>query len=559
MAGKIKKMIDIIIQERSHGNPAIAEMTKAKLLLKGINPNKFSSSAEDDPAIMEKLMTISKQLNNIKPNCTKSNIKTAYSQKTAEEDAVSDISQQFDDFGIKILIYFASSFYDQEILSRLMQTAFKDSIVFGCSTAGEITSGKLLRNSVAAMAFNSNIFSDARVEIVDLADEAKNVENAFASFETYYNESSYTMDSKRYLGIILIDGISMKEEKVMDLIGNRTNVFFAGGSAGDDMKFARTYIYADGRALTKTAILVLLKMNEHSEFGIIKTQSFRALDKVLIANKVNAEKREVIEFNGKPAAVAYAEAVGAASTEDVTKYFTTNPVGLIAGESEIFVRSPREISGTNISFYSNLLEGMEVRLLESTNIIEDTKEALDAKINKIGRIDGIIHFGCILRRIELEKENRLEEYGAIFSDIPTVGFSTYGEEYIGHINQTATMLVFKHHAAKSTNEVFTDFKARQNRKDMERILEEVLNKNRELAALVQARSQQLEDTTAALKDFNLMLEDEITERTKREEEIRYLSYHDKLTGLYNRRFYEEEIRRIDKESNLPISIITWAT
>jgi diguanylate cyclase (GGDEF)-like protein len=34
-----------------------------------------------------------------------------------------------------------------------------------------------------------------------------------------------------------------------------------------------------------------------------------------------------------------------------------------------------------------------------------------------------------------------------------------------------------------------------------------------------------------------------------------MSYYDSLTGLYNRRFLEEEIRRIDTESELPISII----
>jgi diguanylate cyclase (GGDEF)-like protein len=42
---------------------------------------------------------------------------------------------------------------------------------------------------------------------------------------------------------------------------------------------------------------------------------------------------------------------------------------------------------------------------------------------------------------------------------------------------------------------------------------------------------------------------------KRKEEIIYLSYHDKLTGLYNRRFFEEEIKRMDVEKNLPLSII----
>ena len=48
---------------------------------------------------------------------------------------------------------------------------------------------------------------------------------------------------------------------------------------------------------------------------------------------------------------------------------------------------------------------------------------------------------------------------------------------------------------------------------------------------------------------------DITERKEKELEIIHLSYHDKLTGLYNRRFCEEKIRRLDTDINLPISII----
>lgn len=48
---------------------------------------------------------------------------------------------------------------------------------------------------------------------------------------------------------------------------------------------------------------------------------------------------------------------------------------------------------------------------------------------------------------------------------------------------------------------------------------------------------------------------DVTDRKKREDENRFLSYHDPLTELYNRRFYEEEIQRLDTERNLPISII----
>ncbi|SPF56229.1 hypothetical protein SBF1_8970002 [Candidatus Desulfosporosinus infrequens] len=48
---------------------------------------------------------------------------------------------------------------------------------------------------------------------------------------------------------------------------------------------------------------------------------------------------------------------------------------------------------------------------------------------------------------------------------------------------------------------------------------------------------------------------DITDRKKKDAENIYLSYHDALTGLYNRRFYEEEIKRLDTDRNLPISII----
>ncbi len=48
---------------------------------------------------------------------------------------------------------------------------------------------------------------------------------------------------------------------------------------------------------------------------------------------------------------------------------------------------------------------------------------------------------------------------------------------------------------------------------------------------------------------------DITEYKQREEEIKFLSYHDQLTGLYNRRFYEEELKRLDTKRNFPISIM----
>ncbi len=51
--------------------------------------------------------------------------------------------------------------------------------------------------------------------------------------------------------------------------------------------------------------------------------------------------------------------------------------------------------------------------------------------------------------------------------------------------------------------------------------------------------------------INTMLD----ERRKYENEIKHLSFHDYLTGIYNRAFFEEELSRLDTERNLPLTIV----
>jgi diguanylate cyclase (GGDEF)-like protein/PAS domain S-box-containing protein len=48
---------------------------------------------------------------------------------------------------------------------------------------------------------------------------------------------------------------------------------------------------------------------------------------------------------------------------------------------------------------------------------------------------------------------------------------------------------------------------------------------------------------------------DVTERKEAENEVLYMSYHDQLTGLYNRRFFEAEFERLNTERFMPISLI----
>ncbi|MHB1483901.1 MAG: sensor domain-containing diguanylate cyclase/phosphohydrolase [Saccharofermentanales bacterium] len=52
-----------------------------------------------------------------------------------------------------------------------------------------------------------------------------------------------------------------------------------------------------------------------------------------------------------------------------------------------------------------------------------------------------------------------------------------------------------------------------------------------------------------------VISQDVTQRKQEEKEILYLAYHDQLTGLYNRRYYEEALAKIDTKSNLPISLV----
>ncbi len=64
---------------------------------------------------------------------------------------------------------------------------------------------------------------------------------------------------------------------------------------------------------------------------------------------------------------------------------------------------------------------------------------------------------------------------------------------------------------------------------------------------------QTEETTEDI--LIMMILTDITERLKAEEKIRFLSYHDKLTSLFNRAHVEAVLPELEKPDSLPISII----
>jgi diguanylate cyclase (GGDEF)-like protein/PAS domain S-box-containing protein len=65
------------------------------------------------------------------------------------------------------------------------------------------------------------------------------------------------------------------------------------------------------------------------------------------------------------------------------------------------------------------------------------------------------------------------------------------------------------------------------------------------AAPIKDRDENVTGAVIVFRDFT----------DKREKQIEYLSFHDHLTGLYNRRYMEDSMKRLDSKRNIPFSII----
>jgi diguanylate cyclase (GGDEF)-like protein/PAS domain S-box-containing protein len=81
-----------------------------------------------------------------------------------------------------------------------------------------------------------------------------------------------------------------------------------------------------------------------------------------------------------------------------------------------------------------------------------------------------------------------------------------------------------------------------------------INRNNGSIVIVEANKGKLTDLDGNGIGFVINLRD-ITSRKILEDELKFLSYNDKLTGLYNRRYFESELNRLSKSRNYPISIV----
>ncbi len=341
-------------------------------------------------------------------------------------------------FAPKMILFFASSEFDGSAPAAELQKAFPDCRIIGCCSHSEYCNSDYTNHSVSLMAMDGESVSDCYVSVVENLTAEPDVKAVVADMEAHFGGSEEIFNNfDRYAGIILFDSSVKMEEWFMDRLGMATDILFVGGSSSA-AENGVTHVYADGKSYSNAAVLAILKTV--NGYDVIKTQSACVMsERKLEVTKSDLKNRILYEFDNRPCGEVYAEMLNV-PVDKIADYFVSNPLGIVSGE-EIFVRTFNEIQPEGITLHCGLPEGSEINVLKIGDIIADTKAALDSVITY--EPAGVINFNCLYRTFEILNKNLVKPYCELWGRYNSIGCSTGGEAYLGHINETSTVLVIK--------------------------------------------------------------------------------------------------------------------
>lgn len=353
-------------------------------------------------------------------------------------EAALQAQKALEGFAPKLILFFASSQYDSSHPAEELQAAFPDCALIGSTSHSEYCGSQFTSGSISLMAMDHDSVEDVCIQVVedigsqpDLHGTVDQMRQHFGGTDELFNHFD------RYVGIVLLESSAKAEELFMDHLGTATDLLFVGGSSSA-AENGVSRVYANGKSYTGAAVLALMK-TVHG-YDILKTQSASLFsERKLTVTHSDLKNRILYEFDYRPCGEVYAQILGI-QEEDISRYFVSNPLGIVA-EDEIFVRTFDQIQGDGITLHCGLPEGAEIHVLKIGDIVQDTQKALDAVISY--QPAGVINFNCLYRTLEILNKNLVEPYCALFGRYPSIGFSTSGEAFLGHMNETSTILVIK--------------------------------------------------------------------------------------------------------------------
>jgi hypothetical protein len=358
--------------------------------------------------------------------------------------AIGELHGQIGGEGLAFALIFCSPQYDLVAVSAAIRHHFGETAVFGCTTAGEITPFGYISGGMSGIGFPAGEFSVVPTLFLGL----KDFKIAMAIDQTRHamerraeSMAGGSMRSGDTFALLLIDGMSMREEQLASAVGNTLNGMpLVGGSAGDGMDFNRSHVFCGHHFIADAAVLLLVTTRRR--FSVFKTEHFVPTGSKMVVTGADLDRRRVYEINAEPAAEEYARVAGLAGMPLSPTIFAAHPVMVRVG-GEYHVRAIQKVNpDKSLTFFCAIDEGIVLTAARGVDILEDLKDLFRRLRREVGPPDLILGCDCVLRNLEIEQRQLKSAVSSLFVEQHVVGFCTYGEQYMSmHVNQTLTGVI----------------------------------------------------------------------------------------------------------------------
>jgi methyl-accepting chemotaxis protein len=375
--------------------------------------------------------------------------------KQAAQKALSELGSVRVDL---CLVFGSLSYGLEDVVKGIRSVVGSDSQILGSSSCGEFTDKTVSKNSVAVGLIHSDTYQFCVKAATGLREDVSAVLTKLGQ-----ELQDFIQTDGQSSILMMIDGLGGNGEEAT-LCASAVfgaDVKIAGGAAGDELAFDKTWVIANDQVLTDAVSICVMKGPGTFFTGV--QHGHKPLSEPLMVTR--AEENVLYEVDGRSAWDVWKEKAGTRAKEfniDVERFAGPSEegaflvrfeLGLETGDGyKIRVPLSKNADGS-LNFACTIPEGVRFRIMESikSDQIQSAQEAAELAMQEAARnkVSGALVFDCVCRSLILEDQFKegIHAIQKVIGDVPLLGFETYGEicmnpdQFSGFHNTTSVVVL----------------------------------------------------------------------------------------------------------------------
>ncbi len=338
--------------------------------------------------------------------------------------AVEAVKKALDESGNPSLTFlFTTDAYDQKAVFESVKELVGDSKIIGFCGGGIITPEGVLRQGIGVCTLSGE-------ELLVETSLQKDIKQNPHKTGEKAGEKLMASGIGKGTTFIFPDGFAPNISEVIQGLYNTMGHDFkyAGGGAGDNLKFFKTYQFTE-KGVESGALATALIDGIEIQTSI--GHGWEPKTDPMIITK--SKDKKVIEINGIPAFDSYREQIGPIETEKFSEYGMKYPLGFPDISGNYLIRDPLNLNADkSIDFITEIPKNAVGNVMEGeiSELIKTAKNVAEKALQNMETPHFVLLFDCISRYLlmgdefEKEVENIKEVIG---SEVPFIGALTFGE------------------------------------------------------------------------------------------------------------------------------------